>query len=215
MTILSRIETLIEYAKFGMFFCKAFNKEKTEKLCLPKSIKKISGVSFEINNSNWLNYAKTITSPYVKSFSGSEFIGSVEEIDFPNCTNIGTSRWSANNTTLRILKLSGLRNIAQSFTSGCKALEYVEFGALTNMTTQLFDGSIETMREFYIGKGTTSSLYLYKCPNLTQQSLHSCIENYADMTGTTAPLFHIGEENVAKIDDEHIAMLNRKNISYK
>jgi hypothetical protein len=40
------------------------------------------------------------------------------------------------------------------------------------------------------------------------------IENLADLTGQTAKTFQIGATNLAKIDEEHMAMLNNKNWNY-
>jgi hypothetical protein len=40
------------------------------------------------------------------------------------------------------------------------------------------------------------------------------IENLADLTGQTAKTFQVGETNLAKIDEEHLAMLTAKNWSY-
>ena len=72
-----------------------------------------------------------------------------------------------------------------------------------------------TLTEFYTDKETTSSLYLYCSEGLTQECLHKIIENYADMTGETSPTLFVGEGNIIKIDEEHKAMLENKNISYQ
>jgi hypothetical protein len=62
--------------------------------------------------------------------------------------------------------------------------------------------------------GWNSSLYVHHCTNLSQASLHDMIEKLADMTGLTPIVFQIGTNNIAKIDEEHLAMLESKNINY-
>jgi hypothetical protein len=65
-----------------------------------------------------------------------------------------------------------------------------------------------------IGEGWAYSIYLYNSNNLSVESLHGMIENLADLTGKTAKKFQVGETNLAKIDEEHIAMLQAKNWTY-
>jgi hypothetical protein len=62
--------------------------------------------------------------------------------------------------------------------------------------------------------GWNTSIYAQHCTKLTQACLHDMIEKLADMTGQTPLVFKIGEKNIEKIDDEHIAMLQQKNIDY-
>ena len=49
---------------------------------------------------------------------------------------------------------------------------------------------------------------------ITVESLHGMIENLADLTGQTAQIFQVGATNLAKIDAEHLAMLQNKNWNY-
>ena len=72
-------------------------------------------------------------------------------------------------------------------------------------------GSVTTV---IIPQGWKCSIYLHTFTNLTTECLHAMIENLADLTGTKSNTFSIGTGNVAKIDDEHIAMLNNKNWTY-
>lgn len=218
MTPISKVKTLIEYAKWGMFICKAIKNEISDEVCPPKAFSKINygnGVPFlNIRNYTWLNYTKKVSSPYVTDFGGSNCLGAVVEvIDLPNCISIGNYQWSGANSSLRVLKLPRVRSMNNSFLQNCTALEYVEFGALTNMTTMIFRGSQATMREFYIGEGTACNLYLHQCPNLTQECLHRVIDNLADLTGVKACTLQIGTDNIAKLSEEYTEKLFAKNWS--
>lgn len=216
MTILSKIKTLIEYAKFGKFQCQMFNGKKDE-LFFPRSIE-----TYESDyNSGWNMYATKLTG-YLKSFGGISFFGAnkpIVEVDLPECIRINANNNSGLtggdiNTTLKSIKTPKVRDIHFRAFQNLQSLEYLELGAVTSFGTTSVQGC-DSLKELYVGEGTTSSLFLYHCPNLTQKCLHQIIENYADMTGAAAPTFHVGEENLAKIDNEHIAMLNAKNINYK
>jgi hypothetical protein len=216
MTILSKIKTLIDYAKFGKFQCQMFNKKQDE-LFFPRSIE-----TYERSyNSGWNMYATKLTG-YLKSFGGINFLGAdkpIIEIDLPECTsvlanpNTGLVDGTAN-TVLKVIKLPKLRNIPSKAFQKLEGLEYLELGVVTSFHTYALYGSVN-VKEIYVKEGTTSSLYLYHCPNLTQECLHKIIENYADMNGATAPTFHIGGANLLKVDTEHIIMLEEKNIFYQ
>jgi hypothetical protein len=69
------------------------------------------------------------------------------------------------------------------------------------------------LTEVNIYDGWDRDLYI-QGSSLTQASLHDIAEKYADMTGQTSPILRIGTANIAKMDEEHIAMLNNKNIEY-
>lgn len=98
--------------------------------------------------------------------------------------------------------------------SNCKLLESVHLGAeCTNLWTSTFSGDTK-MKNVTIGKGFSSSLYIHHSTQFTAEVLHAIIENYADMTGQTAPTFQVGATNLKKIDEEHKAMLEAKNINY-
>ena len=98
--------------------------------------------------------------------------------------------------------------------NNCTMLEKLTLGIVTSMSQQALNGS-QNITCIEIAKGTTGTLYLQPAINLTQESLHKIIENYADMTYKNAPTLYIGSTNIAKIDDEHIVMLENKNINYQ
>lgn len=98
--------------------------------------------------------------------------------------------------------------------SGCSALETVSLTtAKKDFKTNTFQGC-EALKNITIGEGWAVNIYLNYSNKLTVESLHGMIESLADLTGQTAKTFQIGATNLAKIDEEHIAMLNNKNWNY-
>ena len=62
--------------------------------------------------------------------------------------------------------------------------------------------------------GFACDLYLSKSTNWTTEALHNIIDKLADLTGKTAGVFKVGEENLAKISTEYIAKLENKNWNF-
>jgi hypothetical protein len=212
ISLLDKIKTLIEYAKLGLFFC-AHSRGENAEFYFPRGYKETVEWQW---NSGYNMYATKI-SGHVKGIGGNSLLSAnkpIVEIDLPECISFWQNPAGDINTTLKIIKLPSFRSIGNGCFKNLAALEYLELGAVTSFDTNALQGSIN-VKEIYVKEGTTSSLYLYPCPNITQECLHKIIENYAAMTGAAAPTFHVGEENLAKIDNEHIAMLNTKNINYK
>jgi hypothetical protein len=83
-----------------------------------------------------------------------------------------------------------------------KVLKNWHTGALTGCT------NIETIN---LVDGWNTAIYVQHCPKLTQACLHDMCEKLADMTGQTAPVMNVGSTNMAKIDDEHKAIVTNKN----
>lgn len=97
----------------------------------------------------------------------------------------------------------------------CPSLEKVRISAYCGgFTANTFYGC-KRLIEVTVEDGFSGSLYLSNSTRYTADTLHAIIEAYADMTDQTAPTFQIGTTNIAKIDEEHIAMLTAKNITYK
>lgn len=86
-----------------------------------------------------------------------------------------------------------------------KVLKTWHTGALTGCT------NIETIN---LVDGWNTAVYVQHCENLTQACLHDMCEKFADMTGKNPLKVYFGETNIEKIDDEHIAMLENKNIDF-
>lgn len=181
-------------------------------LYFPKSI--TSYVSN--NNSGWQIQAKAITG-YLQTVEGENFImenNNVEIIDLPELIRANSYAMFNRAYGLRICKIPKIRTMSQYFLSNCSKLEYLEIGSLINMHSNSLQNAT-SLTNLIVGKGTSSNLYLYECPNLTQECLHNIIDNLADMTGLTSPTFYVGEENLAKISPEYITKLNQKHWVYQ
>lgn len=110
--------------------------------------------------------------------------------------------------------LPNLETLGLNSFLNCVSLKSITFHkVLTSWAISAFKGCTN-VTDFTIPQGWNTHIYLHHCPEVTQECLHRAIENLADMTGQTAPKFEVGEENLLKIDDEHIAMLDDKNIEY-
>lgn len=216
MTILSKIKTLIEYAKYGEVMCRRHNWEVVDEVFFPRPITQVD---------NTVRYYYRRIKGYVKKVTDAtgffDTNSVIEEVDLPFCNSFSVNSAhgssggdTVSNNVVKIIKLPSLRMLQMRHFKNLQALEYMEVGAITSCHASAFN-NCKALKEFYVGKNTTGSLFLQDSPELTQECLHKIIENYADMTGAAAPTFQIGEENLAKIDDEHIAMLNEKNINYK
>ena len=179
--------------------------------------------------------ADDVTSIGQNAFSGCEKLawtklpsGLVGEIQasFNGCemlkiTEIPTGVTKLNNSALRGTAIEEI-----AIPSGCALVGYRPLGdnvslkkvaflgiTSTDITTSAFEGST-AIKSVTIGEGWAVSIYLNYSNNLTVESLHGMIENLADLTGLTAKNFKVGETNLAKIDEDHIAMLNAKNWNY-
>lgn len=96
--------------------------------------------------------------------------------------------------------------------------------AVKSFTFQTPTSSPPTVASNAFGQCRATSVTLYDGWNmdlyvqeltLTQESLHDIAEKYADMTGAEiAPVLRLGTANINKMDEEHIAMLENKNINY-
>ena len=110
-------------------------------------------------------------------------------------------------------RIESWTNLSNTF-NGCVNLEDVSFSAdCTGFSTNTFSGC-SLLKKVSVDEGFSSSLYIHHSTQFTAEVLHAIIENYADMTGQTAPTFQVGTTNLAKIGDEHKAMLEAKNINY-
>ncbi|MEE0982007.1 MAG: hypothetical protein U0K91_09995 [Acutalibacteraceae bacterium] len=216
--ILSKIKTLIEYAKFGICISRYVNGETViDELFCPRSITTYSTEKI----GNFTVKCKKL-SGYIKKINGAYMFQNYRdlvELDLPYCTSFtADSTWgTTNNGTnqkVKSIKLPSLRVVNRRVFWGLASLEYLELGALTSVDTYALGGA-SSLTDLYVKAPVTCSLFLYESPNLKQECLHKIIENYADMTGATAPTFHVGGANMMKIDKEHIAMLESKNIFYQ
>ena len=211
MTIVSKIKTLIEYARFGMNMGELFKGNNSE-LFIPKSMQSMN-FNQPVGHQYTVVGKKIIAlKGRVKSIAGIAFAESVLElIDLPECTAITSWGMFGNATNLKEVHFLSMTDVKEGETFlNCTALEFVEFGVLTFMHNSTLKGCT-ALHTFICGTGTAANLYLHDCPLLTQECLHNIIDNVADRTGTSALTLQIGEDNIAKISDDYKNKLINKN----
>lgn len=183
---------------------------------------------------------EVIDFPKLKSIGDNVFYQSaLKEINAPNLVSIGASGFF--NCKMTTVSLPNLKTMGNSAFSDCADLteintpNLVSIGAsvifsankVTKMTVgalnetsnvsfrQVIRGANGALTELYVGQGTSADLYLQYSEKYPQSILHGIIENLADLTGKTKGIFNVGDNNLAKIDDEHKAILESKNWNYK
>lgn len=171
--------------------------DQCKQLTAVPSIDTSKGVYFEYMFNNCISLT---VAPILDTGKGSFF-----ERMFQNCSNL---------KTIPLLDISNGTNNKRMFT-GCRALENINITTRTqrNLETDTFY-DCTALTNLTIGEGWAVSIYLTYSNNLTVESLHGMIENLADLTGATAKTFQVGATNLAKIDEEHIAMLQAKKWNY-
>lgn len=168
------------------------------------------------NNTGWQIQAKAITG-YLQTITGENCLmenNNVEIIDLPELTRANSYAMFNRAYGLRICKIPKIKSMGHYFLSNCTKLEYLEIGSLSNMYSNSLQNAT-SLTNLIVGKGTSSNLYLYQSPNLTQECLYNIIDNLADMVGLTSPTFYVGEENLAKISEDYKAKLTQKNWVYQ
>lgn len=159
----------------------------------------------QLNTSNGTNFARM--------FYGCTSLTSLPQLDTSKATNLDYYIYNCDSlvSTPRI-DTSQATSFSGAFMN-CEALESLEITTTKIMLTAI--QNCPNLKNLIIGEGFNQSIvYLDTCPNLTQESLHGMIENLADMTGLDTKTFNVGSTNLAKIDEEHISMLEAKNWSY-
>ena len=164
---------------------------------------------------------ETVNFPKLKTINPSGFGGcsALTEINAPALTTIGNNGFK-DCSALTEINAPALTTIGTDAILNTSNLTNMIVGALTStdkfsfrQTIRFYNGSLTVLE---VGNGTSADLYLQYSTNYTQATLHAIIENLADLSEReTAGNFVVGETNLAKIDDEHKAMLNRKNWSYQ
>ena len=117
---------------------------------------------------------------------------------------------------IQSINLSKAQNASSLFAS-CSKLETINVVGTTNdikSSIALEFASSTKLKNITIPQDWKNSLYLHYSSVITVESLHGMIENLADLTGQTAKTFQVGATNLAKIDEDHIAMLEAKNWNY-
>ena len=219
MTLISKVETLIEYAKYGVSMSHAHNGDGEYELYLPRSLGSYTAMS---RDGNIINVVSGIKGKIFSFGSNNNDYPMFRQpnslcriIDLPECIiTPGSYGIFSNLKVLKVFRMPKLKTLKNAFFDGDVELETVEVGALDSTSSTSFSGC-ENLKELVVGNGTRANLYLYHCPNLSKECLESIIDNYADMTGTKAPTFYVGEENLAKISPEYLKKLESKNVIYQ
>lgn len=186
---------------------------------------------------------RSISSESATVLSNNLCIGTLlESIDFPKVTLIGTETFYnctkltevllpsveqvndnafGNCTSLESLVLPSLKRVGSTIFQGSTKLATLKTGALTETQEDSFkissrgSASSAVLSNVEIGEGTSADLYLQYSNAYSQEVLHNIIANLADLSDAETPgEFCIGDVNMEKIDDEYIAMLERKNWNY-
>lgn len=214
MSLLDKVKTVIEYARFGVFQCKLRNDE-TGELFFPRAIDR-----YTEGQNGWQRWATKI-SGYVKTFGAASCMSlatQCETIDLPLCNNVLTYSWvSGANNVLKVCKLPSLRRVDGAVWQNFTALEYLELGSVGYLHNNALKGCT-ALKEVYTKEGTTATMHLYHIEELTAESMLAIAESYADMTGLVAPTLYLGEANLNRLFTTYPyaeAILVAKNIEYK
>lgn len=128
------------------------------------------------------------------------------ETTFQNCTSLDISSVLARMTILAVIGNYTFR--------GCTQVTEITLPTtVTSIHSGAFNGCTG-LTNVILPEGWNLTINLSWSTELTQESLHNMIENLANLTGQSVKVFQVGSTNVAKIDEEHIAMLNTKNWEY-
>ena len=160
----------------------------------------------ELDTSNGTNFENM--------FYNCEKIITIPQLDTSNGTVLN-HMFSGCSSLVEVPQLDTSKNTSFAFMFGnCKKLETAALTtAISDMVTSTFQ-NCTALTNLTIGEGWAYNIYLAYSDNLSVESLHGIIENLADLTGATAKKFQVGATNLAKIDEEHIAMLQTKNWNY-
>lgn len=206
--VLSKVKTLIDYAKFGMFIIGANNWDgKNDRLCPLHFPDGMTGFN------DLIQYATSLTGG-ILSFGGNGYAQNnttIEYINLPKCTFMGN--WAAFNgcKALKECYLPSLRRLNNTWLCNCSELEILEVGTLTEFNSQYAMKGNPKVHTFIIGKNTAVSLYLQECPLLTQECLHNIIDNLADATGSNALTLQVHQDVYDRISEEYKTKLTNKN----
>lgn len=147
-------------------------------------------------------------------FSGCSKLATLPQLDTKNGTNFSSMFSGCKSLTTPLsLDISKGTSFSNVFAS-CNALETILLTKPKGDFTSTTFYNCTALTNLTIGEGWAYSIYLTYSNNLSVESLHGMIENLADLTGATAKTFQVGATNLAKIDEEHIAMLQAKNWNY-
>jgi len=171
-------------------FCNVITGSGTE-IIIPGNISLINHYKFYYSDFTKVTISEGITMIYAQAFA--------------SCKNL---------TAITIPKsVYVMHNNVFSF---CEKLTSAVINSIhVGIPRETFSGC-KSLSNIAIANGCKKSIYIeYLTSDLiTQECLHAMIENLADLTGSTTQKFSVGENNLAKIDSLHLAMLDSKNWDY-
>lgn len=181
---------------------------------------KMTGFSYFIsNNTALIDCLGNLDVSNGKDFSSmfqNVSITTIPPLDTKNGTGFGYMFYGCKVKEIQSINLSSAQTASSVFTN-CPNLETINIvGTTANIKSSIaleFPQSTK-LKNITIPQGWKNSLYLHYSSVITVESLHGMIENLADLTGQTAKTFSIGATNLAKIDTEHLTMLQNKNWNY-
>lgn len=187
---------------------------------LLESLSYVNYEDFGLDESYGLIEVKNFNATNVTSLDGtfteSTAIVSVENINNPkNCNLTNTF---AGCTNLKKVTDITFHNNCTPF-DRCTNLETIVINGmykLNGYTASVFKSCVN-LKNVTVKDTITRQINFTYSPLLTQESLHHLIEmlkDYSQMSKPPYNNFTVGSENLAKIDEEHMAMLNAKNWNY-
>ena len=141
-----------------------------------------------------------------------------------NTINMGSTFYGSDDSTLETIDLSGLKkkphNVSHCFRA-CRNLKYIfgelDFSAVTSAT---YIGSVflycANLEEVRVKKGTLSiSIQINAPQNLSDASIDSLVNGFADMTGQDAIVLTVHKDVKAKIEANQtwLSTLTSKNVT--
>lgn len=180
----------------------------TQEIRLPK-VENLSYCGFQLCTALNNIYAPVATRSGGLAFDRCKALVNVE---FPELLTLEISMF-VNCTSLESVSVNKCKEIKDYAFNKCTSLRAIHIPKDCTMKVSSFT-NCSSLCDITIEEGHTKSIYIYQSSMYTTETLHAIIENLADMTGLTAPTLQIGDTNIAKIDEEHIAMLETKNWNY-
>lgn len=211
MTALSKIKTLIEYARFGASMSR-WSQGRRGEIYLPRPIKSI-GWNTQFFWRNLANATIFLNAPYLLSLQDNDMCGNehMVKVYAPKCTSINNaSAMFRGAKGLKEVDLSSLRSLTHVVFSGCTSLEVLKLGAMTNLTPSAI-ADCTALHTLIVGKETHCNLDFRTFPLLTQECMHTNIDNVADRTGTYTSTLTVHQDVYDRISEEYKTKLSNKN----
>lgn len=216
MTILSKVKTLIEYAQFGVSMHR-LHKGNPGAIYLHKGLSNI-GWNNGVTTKTLAEVATVLNAPYSTGIYGNKVLENntrLTQVYLPKCTSIANADSMFKNAkALKEVDLSSLRVVTYHLFYGCSSLEVLKLGIVEAFSNVALTGCT-ALHTIEVADGSSGSIYLHHCPNITQESLHGIIDAYSRKI-TAGPLtLQLGEVNLLKISEEYKAKALSNNLVLK